>query len=205
MLLAPEWFFVAEGKAFYKPQEYAFIKRRLEQATDGLDMLLIPGSIARLDEEGHYRNTALVISGGETLLEYSKQWDGGDWGFAHRNNMEWKAGEEKGLFSWRGYEAGIEICADHGILKKKDRQSRLDLQFVVACGMYLNPSDFSVAEGGIALLCDGEWPRHMIMQAARPHDLHLITEEYNSVRLRDDTELRRYKIPLPRTAGLSID
>ena len=86
ILLAPEWFFVSEGDDFYTPHEFAFISRRLEESTQGLEMLLVPGSIARLDDDGNYRNTTLAVSDGKTLLEYSKRKDGGDTYFASKVN-----------------------------------------------------------------------------------------------------------------------
>lgn len=199
MLLAPEWFFVAKDKGFYSPQEFAYIKRRLERATKGLDMLLIPGSIARLDDEGYYRNTSPVISNGETILEYSKRENGSDRWFAEDYKLEWKMGEEEGIFRWRDYAAGIEICADHGALMRRDKQSNLDFQFVVASGKCLQSSDLCVREGGIALLCDGDHskPKHEIRYLLKPEPIHLASQRHDSHLLEDGVELRTYKVPAP--------
>lgn len=203
MLLAPEWFFVAKKKTFYNTQEYASIKRKLEQATTGLEMLLIPGSIARLDEEGCYRNTCPVISDGKTILEYSKRKDGGDEWFGEKSNppRPWKAGEDEGVFGWREYAAGIEICADHGELRKRGKQSPLDLQFVVASGMGLHRSDLCVREGGIALLCDGCMPKHDIQYVLEPTPIPLAGQRHISFSLGDKVELRVYKVPAPRSVA----
>ena len=109
ILIGPEWFFIAEEKEFYTSQEFAFIQRRLEHVTEGLEMLLIPGSIARLDDQGHYKNTALVISDGNTLHKYSKRVDGGDKLFAEEKKLVWKSVERVQFFTSRDYLGGREI------------------------------------------------------------------------------------------------
>lgn len=174
ILLAPEWYFIPVEGGMHSADSFQTLKKILEITTSGKEMLLIPGTIAWLERENNnnvsaskrkwssskskefYRNTALVISNGKTILSYSKRTEGGDYNFARRYGVEWQPGEESGGFYWRKLKCGLEICADHGEnCLRRDGFNDLDLQIVVACGASLDENSLAVRNGGQVLLCDG--------------------------------------------------
>lgn len=154
ILLAPEWYLLPAEGGMYSLDDFQKIKASLEERTRSKELLLIPGSLAWL-EKGEYRNTALVISHGKTILTYSKRANGGDRVFAKCQGVSFLPGDEKGLFRWRDFSCGIEICRDHGYLKREDWVRNLDLQFLISNGG--SPADFLVAlrPGGFIFYCDG--------------------------------------------------
>ncbi len=198
ILLAPEWFFVPE-QDFYTPRQYARLRRRLERATDGIESLVIPGTIARLDEDGHYLNTALVLCGGKTLLEYSKRRDGGDSCFAVSHQRDWQEGKKKGVFSWQDYACGLEICADHGTLRGNKEASDLDFHFVVSCGMYLYPESLCIRKNGLAFLCDGSHSGHVIQQSCDSRERRYGDQPDRTYPVADGLKLHVYEVPRPDT------
>ena len=196
IILAPEWFFVPEHN-FYTPRQYAALRTRLKRATEGIDSLVIPGTIARLDSQGRYLNTALVLSGGETLLEYSKRTDGGDSNFAYSHQREWQDGKKKGVFRWQDYACGLEICADHGTLKGDKEASDLDFHFVVSCGMYFYDDSLCISENGLALLCDGCSSGHVIQHSQDSRNRRQSDRPDRTYPLTDDLKLYVYEVPRP--------
>jgi len=155
VLLAPEWFCLPK-EGLYNFEDFNFIKKTLEEKTRGRDILLIPGTIGWSDGK-FYRNTATMISNGKTEFVYSKRFSGGDRGLAWRNNLIWRSGKKKGIFNWKGYRCGVEICADHPnqALLKKDGVKNLDLQFIISYGVRSYNISSAVSYGGYVLKCDG--------------------------------------------------
>ena len=170
----------------------------LKAITAGSDILLIPGSIARLNEQGTTENTLLAVSDGETLIEYSKRYDGGDTIYANEKKLLWSKGIEEGYFPWRDYSVGVEICADHGSLKDRDKCTDLDLQIVISCGMTLSWNSLAIHEGGLAFLCDGAEPK----QVLQPYPLVMSSLNKESVPdeeavISENVNLMSYTTPAP--------
>jgi predicted amidohydrolase len=163
LLLAPEWFLVANDR-LYNAHELRAIRRHLQRQSAGRKTLILPGTVAWA-KNGKYRNTALALADGKLLKSYAKQVDGTDGWYGHAHGCKWVPGRRDGVFHWRGLKVGVEICADHyslpilaaspslGTLRSTARD--LDLQIVLSCSMNLYPEASAVRPGGYMLLCDG--------------------------------------------------
>ncbi len=162
ILLAPEYSFLSSP--FFTSGRKDEIMEKFAGLSSGKDMLLIPGTIVWQDENtsgdksynGVLRNTSPIIYDGK-VLEYDKRDDGGEQNMANAFELRAEFGKESGLFEWRGYRCGIEICADHDRLRKDDIND-LDLQFLIACGATPGEKNMVVREGGYFLYCDGDKP-----------------------------------------------
>lgn len=167
VLLAPEWFLV-KSQGIYSKQEMKQMRVALERETQGRSVLAIPGTTAWSDGK-RYRNTAMVVGNGKTLLQYNKQnptasriYDS-DRDFLKQFNIQGIIGKKPGTFAWGGLKVGLEICADHAVNSLAQRTAktgqRLDLQLVVSCGLHLKPEMYpesvAVHDKGSMVLCDG--------------------------------------------------
>ncbi len=155
ILVAPEWFLGGPAR-FAKAGAVERFQRALEAETAGRSTLVVPGSVAWVDGKGSYRNTALAVSDGQTLLRYDKRSDGFDDDLAQAQGYRYAPGTEPGLFEWNGRRAGLEICLDHtdrrlaGDLAAAGAEP-LDLQLVVSAGVWPKASAAVVREGGVVL------------------------------------------------------
>lgn len=158
IFLGPEWLFVPKQR-LYSESEKENMVNELLSGTKERSTLIIPGTIMWEDEK-YYYNSAPVISGGELLGEYYKILSGGTHGRAHARHCEktWYGGKGPGLYTWRDYAIGVEICADHGLLKEKldkNEDPLLDLYFLSSCGALLCSSWTPVKPLGYGLCSDG--------------------------------------------------
>lgn len=159
VFLGPEWLFVPHNR-LYSRQEKEEIITKISEATKEKDTLIIPGSIMWYDKVSFY-NTAPVISGGKLLGEYNKRLDGGTTELAAQRNWIFgsaELGNKDGIYQWRKYRVGVEICADHGLLKKslvEQKQPMLDLYLLSSCGILIYASTLPIRDGGYGLCSDG--------------------------------------------------
>ncbi len=149
VIVLPEWMLKPE-------RDYAAFKRdveRLRALSHG--RLIVPGTFCVIDRVGRRRNLALAFADGRVLFTYAKQADGGDIRHAEALGVTWERGKRPGVFTWRGMQVGIEICADHRekLLRKHDGPA-LHLQILTADGMDLNPDAVAVGNGGLVIVCD---------------------------------------------------
>ncbi len=152
ILVAPEYFFASRPPLDAGARDE--IAERLKRASVGKDTLLIPGSIV-WHSDGILRNTVPVMCDGKVVMEYEKRM--GEPLIAELFSLAGRAGKTQGAFEWKGYRCGIELCSDHGELKREGI-TNLDFHFLVSCG---RPpcSEYSVArEGGYLVYCDGANP-----------------------------------------------
>jgi hypothetical protein len=159
IFLAPEWIFGAPPH--YKTEaEFRTIQAALAAATQGTSKLVVPGTIVWVDNGGRTHNTALVVCNGRTLLEYSKRSDGDDAAPAKQVGLHWQPGRTSGVFEWRGYKVGLEICADNRRarlrrdLAKTDLKS-VDLQLLVSAGVVPKNDRLAVHQGGLIACAEG--------------------------------------------------
>jgi hypothetical protein len=162
VLLAPEWLFVPEGR-LHTAAEADDIIAALCALSAGRDGLLVPGSIAWVDDDGGYHNTAVALCDGAVLKRLDKAHDGDDIDFARAHGATYARGEGDGVFTWRGRRVGLEICRDHADAKLRwdleddvvsDGRRTVDLQLVVSCGVAFRHT--AVGMGGACLLANGE-------------------------------------------------
>jgi hypothetical protein len=169
LLVGPEWFFVPQA-ILHSGAEFRNICRSIQQASQGLPMLIAPGSIARRNRNGKYENTALVISNGKVLKTYSKRSAGGDSSLACLARTTWQPGNADGLLAWerngRTYRVGIEICADHMSRRLFDetrsptgQANPVDVHLVSACDLGRIDGGLAIGPGGLFVLNDGSKPK----------------------------------------------
>lgn len=65
--------------------------------------------------------------------------------------------KKTGVFEWKGYKIGVEICSDHGhgTLRKRDKIKDLDFQFILSRGMTVFDRFAAIKKGGYIVKCDG--------------------------------------------------
>ncbi|MFH1455709.1 MAG: hypothetical protein ABIF40_02050 [archaeon] len=139
----------------------------------GKTQLILPGSMMWLANDTDVYNTVPIIGDGKYLGDYHKYIDGGSTnavlqgmrrepGLSQRKGFGWKPGNEKGkYFRWNNLDCGIEICADtnsYRNLRKNMLIPKLDLQFLISCGMPLIPANTKLKRGGIGIGIDGHYP-----------------------------------------------
>lgn len=157
ILMAPEWLFVPKGR-FHSESEMQEIVRELVAMSKGNKTLMVPGTIAWVDNSGAYHNTALAIEDGKILKRYDKRNDGDDEDFAKNHGATYARGETDSLFQWKGRTVALEICRDHGDARarwdlEEKGQPTVDLQLVVSNGVDLKHP--AVGMGGVALVSNG--------------------------------------------------
>lgn len=159
IFLGPEWLFIPKD-GLYTQEEKEIITSRLADTSKERNTLIIPGSIMWFDEK-HFYNTSPIISEGQVLGEYNKHLDCGSSLRAHKRgygHLGYRYGTKFGRYNWRGYNLGVEICADRGelarFLKTRPDESLLDLYFLVSCGPYLS-KDIPVKNLGYGLCSNG--------------------------------------------------
>lgn len=103
------------------------------------------------------KNMIPVIHDGKVLLEYTKMHDGGEDELAKRNRLTASYGDVTGTFRWKGYDFGLEICADHGRGALNTANEKVDFQVVVSCGMVLYNDHVVSKNDGYAMICDGHY------------------------------------------------
>lgn len=150
---------MSQKNRFYQAEEKDDIISQLVKTTEGRNILSIPGTIMWEDEEYCY-NTAPVIADGRLLDEYKKMTDGGSIALAKEKNCEktYCCGTKYGMYLWRNYKIGVEICADHGYLKEfldAKKEPYPELYMLTSCGMTLGSYITAVKMGGYALNSDG--------------------------------------------------
>lgn len=166
IIIAPEYDFLPKAGPMSRKEKDRRLKK-LKEASKGKDILLFAGSFIWIDKNGKMHNTAPVIYDGDVLLEYDKRRDGGEWSIAERHKLKAVYGEKPGLFEWKGFSFGVEICADHGMLKERNEARDLDFHVLVSCGRTLDEnSDIVAREGGYALGCDGYNPRTDVLKVS---------------------------------------
>ncbi len=158
VFMGPEWLFVPK-KRLYQAEEKDDLVSKLVKTTEGRNILSVPGTMMWEDERYCY-NSAPIIVDGKLLDEYKKRTDGGSISIAKEKNCEktYCRGIKYGLYSWRNYKIGVEICADHGHLKDhldKEKISYPDLYMLTSCGMTLGSYSTAVKMNGYALNSDG--------------------------------------------------
>lgn len=158
IFLGPEWLFVPKERLYSSLEKDELVKN-LTGTTRDSDALVIPGSIIWYDNK-HCYNATPIISKGELLGTYHKRADGGTTQIAEDRYCKKKLskGKEFGVYNWRGYSLGVEICADQGDLYdwiKKKKLPLLDFYFLLSCGALLDRTDIPVKEGGYGLYSDG--------------------------------------------------
>jgi hypothetical protein len=162
VLLAPEWLFVPKGRLHTAAEAEAIIAK-LKELSAGRDGLLVPGTIAWVDDDGGYHNTAVALSDGEVTKRVDKQHDGDDVAFAKDHGATYARGDGHSVFVWRDRRVGLEICRDHGDARLRwdleddavgGGRRTVDLQLVVSCGVELKHP--AVGVGGACLLANGD-------------------------------------------------
>lgn len=159
IFLGPEWLFLPKDRLYTKEEKYA-ISSKLADISKERNTLIIPGSIMWFDEK-HFYNTSPIIAEGRVLGEYHKHSDCGSSlradkrGYGH---LGYRYGNKFERCLWRGYNLGVEICADRGelasFLKTRPDEPLLDLYFLVSCGPYL-PNDVPVKNLRYGLCSNG--------------------------------------------------
>ena len=170
IFLGPEWLFLPKNRLYTKKEKEGLIGK-LSKKTRGTNTLIIPGSIMWFDNKFFY-NTAPIISKGELLGEYHKKLHGGAVQLAMERGCDKKffINGKSGLFKWRGYNIGVEICADRGLLHKemvKNKSQFLDLYFLASCGLSLthgNKKDIPIKDLKYGLCSDGHDPKSEVIQ-----------------------------------------
>ena len=172
IFLGPEWLFLPEERIYSKKEKEEIIDDIAEKTRDR-DTLIIPGTIMWEDEEFFY-NTSPLISKGRLIGETYKLGNGGskdaaitDRGCKKKWHMDKFLGnspyqevnfrkEHKGLFEWKGYRLGMEICCDKGYILDI-REPHVDLYFLVSCGRGLEDGIgyLPIELGGYGLCSDG--------------------------------------------------
>ena len=158
VVIAPEWLFVSKER-FYSEKEFQALTQELTKLSEGSTRLLLPGTIAWVDKEGGYHNTALALSEGKVLHKIDKAHDGDDIDFAKKHGAHYARGKDDStLFSWRGFKAGLEICRDHGDARLRRElnergEETVDLQFIVSAGV--NQKHTATALGGVVITANG--------------------------------------------------
>ena len=101
IFLAPEWLFVPPG-GFHTAAEMEAIVAALVDISKSTPALMVPGTIAWVDDNGAYHNTALALEGGKILKRYDKRNDGDDEAFAKEHGATYARGQTDSLFQWKG-------------------------------------------------------------------------------------------------------
>lgn len=162
VIMGPEWLFVPEGR-FYSAAEAESLIDQLAALSARTEALFVPGSIAWVDDDGGYHNTALAFEKGHVLKRYDKRNDGDDISFAKAHGATYARGNTDSLFQWRGRTVGLEVCRDHGDARLRwdletddapTARRSVDLQLVVSCGVDLKHP--AVGLGGICLVANGD-------------------------------------------------
>ncbi|PIN70417.1 hypothetical protein COV93_01550 [Candidatus Woesearchaeota archaeon CG11_big_fil_rev_8_21_14_0_20_43_8] len=152
ILLAPEWYFLKRNKLYTKREKEA-IKTTLSKATEGLESLIIPGTIGWEDGR-HYHNTAFICIDGN-VDEYTKQNAAtSDMALCTKNHVGGiRHGKAPHYITWRGFDVAVQICRDYpcSIPKKK-----VDMQIIPACNLIFLPENLRLKEKGLYLKSDGE-------------------------------------------------
>lgn len=160
VVMAPEWFFVPDGR-FFTADEFDDLCSKLQQMSAGSDRLLVPGTIAWVDDDGGYHNTALAFADGKLLKRCDKRHDGDDIDFAQQHGATYARGEGDAVFAWRGLTVGLEVCRDHGDATLRwdlehaggDRRT-VDVQLVVSSGVDVTHTAIGV--GGVVACANGD-------------------------------------------------
>jgi len=154
ILLAPEWFLNASGRAFSKSEFEDLEFRITDLSSIYPDKLLIPGSVV-WHQNNYLFNTAFISSFGKTQ-KYFKKTSGGDSIWENSSEIKFFPHYNQGKFAWKNYNVGLEICADHEIKTlKEDLNFAFDLQIVISCSMSLRDYAITVVDKGLVMICDG--------------------------------------------------
>lgn len=167
IFLGPEWLFLPKKseKRLYSESEKDEILGEIAEKTKDTESLIIPGSIMWEDKKFYY-NAAPLISEGMIIGEAYKDGDGGTSGIARKSGKKqfrpWTPKTEEdlldrtkdGIFKWREYDVGVEICCDHGHIRKL-KVYDLDLYFLVSCGQDIMKGSLPIRQGGYALCSEG--------------------------------------------------
>ncbi|MBM3199305.1 hypothetical protein FJZ53_00085 [Candidatus Woesearchaeota archaeon] len=159
IFLGPEWLFLPE-KGLYTKKEKDDLVSKLVNTTKDRDTFSVPGTIMWHDNSFFY-NSAPIITNGTLLDEYFKRTDGGSINLADERACpvkKYRKGQKRGVYKWRGYTIGVEICADHGHLKEEitnEKLPPLDIYLLSSCGMTLGSYSTPLDKNGYALYSDG--------------------------------------------------
>jgi len=138
--------------------------------TENKTQLILPGSMMWLANDTDVYNTVPIVGNGKHLTDYHKRRDGGsvlavlqgmrrEPKLGQRKGFGWKRGSEKGkYFRWNKLNCGIEICADanaYSNMRSNRLIPRLDLHFLISCGLPLIPANTKLKRGGVAIGTDG--------------------------------------------------
>jgi len=163
VFLGPEWLFMPKD-SLYTEQGKKKLVDELISKTKNTKALILPGSILWEDDNFFY-NSIPVIHQGKMIGEYFKRIDGGTEEAAkerHSKRKRYAGKKNYGLYNWSGYDMGVEICADHGILYTflgYESKPFLDLYFVAACGIAVYDSASPLKNKGYCLFADGKLPK----------------------------------------------
>lgn len=167
IFLGPEWLFLPKDR-FYSEAEKDEIIMKIAQKTTRMDTLIIPGSIMWEDKDFYY-NAVPIIYKGISIGEAHKDSDGGTDSRAkerfckkkryrprdYKNADEMLDRTREGIFKWKSYNMGVEICCDHGYIKSGLKVSNLDFYFLVSCGLGVIEGFLPIRKEGYALCSEG--------------------------------------------------
>lgn len=154
ILVGPEYIF-AQG-APLTVEERDTLYKTLAESTEGHNTLVMPGSCF-WQENGVIRNTMPIFHNGKLIGHYDKMSDALESCVAENNGLKYQRGQEPGLFSFKGLDIGVEICADYGTLYKSG-VSDLDLYILSSCGISLLPYNNATHENGYRMASNGCTP-----------------------------------------------
>lgn len=180
IFLGPEWLLLPkENRGLYSEQEKEEIIGQLAEKAKDRSTLIVPGTIMWYDDDFFY-NTTPLISKGKLLGEHHKHEDGGDVIQAHEKKCDKKMYQqwEKGLFRWKDYAVGIEICADAGKLKRFLNDNKLpfpDLYFLVSCGVAFSSNNVPIKYRGYGFYSDGCDTISKVLRRDNDQDFSYIT------------------------------
>ena len=166
MLMAPSCSFHLNGGILNMEKKGQYVED-LRAESLNRNVLVFPGSFVWADKGKLYNSTPIIYNG-KILFEYYKRTDGGENELGLRYGLEPVfGGKNSGIFAWKDYKLGIELCGDNheGVLKDDKKVSDLDFHIVLASGRsYLYDQTIIAKPGGYAFLCDGMNPKTEVRQ-----------------------------------------
>ncbi len=160
IIACPEWglFFCKEGRPQLTcTEEKEDLVARLCDLSSNKRQLILPGTMMWQQEGTKISNTLPIVGNGKYYGDHHKHTDGGsEQAIKNTGLKKWKlkrAKEYCATFKWEGLDVATEICADVGYLKYLP--FKLDLQFLLACGLRHSISDLHLKRKGFGLGING--------------------------------------------------
>lgn len=187
LIVAPEYFMNNERRIYTREEKEGLIKRIADVSGD---RLIVPGTIL-WQEDGLMRNTAVALSEGKIIAEHDKSTDGGEALIAQPYGLSPFYGKwEACMLPWRGLDASLEICTEHGDKMLKEKGKRVNLQIVLGHGGQLRPHSLHLKTQGYAIVCDGQRPRTSEIQQRKC----LFPQRYEPVEREDKGNVFIYEL-----------